>query len=82
MNPRRADVNKYYTCRRVQDEREFGIDQEPIMEDEQVGGTGNQDDEEREMVRTLFTTQPRIAQALDRLQDTLERLEMGGHRGR
>ena len=51
------------------------------MAEEQVGGKGNQDDEEREMVRTLFTTQPRIAQALDRLQDTLERLEMGGHKG-
>ena len=34
------------------------------------------------MVRTLITTQPRIVQALDRLQDTLEHLEMGGHRGK
>ena len=47
MHPGRADVNKFYTRRRAQNEREFGIDQEPIMVEELVGGTGNQNDEER-----------------------------------
>ena len=60
MHMGRADVNIFYTRRRAQNEREFGIDQEPIMAEEQVRSRGNQDDEEREMVRTLITTQPRI----------------------
>ena len=58
----KAKIHRFYTHRRAQLEQGFGIDQEPIMA-EHMGGTGNQDDEEREMVRTLFTTQPRIAQA-------------------
>ncbi len=66
MHPR-AEIHRFYMCRRAQLEQGFGIDQEPIMAEEQVGGTGNQNDEEREMVQTLFTTQPRITQALDRL---------------
>ncbi|XP_059068173.1 uncharacterized protein LOC131858745 [Cryptomeria japonica] len=82
MHSGRADINRYYTHRRAQYEREFGIEQDPVMAEEQVGGKRNQDEEEGEMMRTLITTQPRIAQALDRLQDTLDRLDMDGHRGR
>ncbi|XP_059075327.1 uncharacterized protein LOC131875270 [Cryptomeria japonica] len=82
MHSGRADINRYYTRRRAQYEREFGIEQNPVMAEEQVGDRRNQDEEEREMMRTLITTQPRIVQALDRLQDTLDRLDMDGHRGR
>ena len=77
----KAEIHRFYTRRRAQLEQGFGIDQEPIMAEELVGSTGNQNDEEREMVRTLITTHPKIVQALDRLQDSLEHLEMGGHRG-
>ena len=59
MHPR-AEIHRFYTCRRAQLEQGFGIDQEPIMVEEHVVGTGNQDNEEREMVGTLFTTQPKI----------------------
>lgn len=68
MHPGREEIHRYYTRRVAQQECEIGIEQVPSMADEQGGARQNRiEDEEREMMRTLITTQPRIVKTLDRL---------------
>ena len=54
MHPGGAEINKFYTRWRDQFEQGFGIEQEPIIRENQ------REEEERKMMQTLITTQPRI----------------------
>ena len=65
-----GEIHRFYERRRNQWQAEATRDtQIPTMDEAQGVASDSMptEAEEREMVQTLFTTQPRIAQALDKL---------------
>lgn len=85
MHPREFGPHRYYTRRRAH--KQFGVDTDilgVVMGDSHDGSRSPhqrerwnpQEDPNRELFRTLINTQPLIIQGLDRLQNTLDRMDL------